>query len=213
MTSPTKTPFLFRVCYSDTDAAGFVYHARYLEIFERSRAEWLYQRGLSPSQLVGEFGIVLPVREITMNFHRPGRLDDLLSIDQVIEHRGRTQIAVKQTATRVNPNTEPELLASALLRRGSFFQRWSTAENLNRHRWLATREFLYAASSTLPAVPSLCWSVRPIFGAQLCVGSKPKNPSTQPYSLGNGGPTSRPRAKYQLSSPIQWKLQAWWVFY
>ncbi len=115
MTSPTKTPFLFRVCYSDTDAAGFVYHARYLEIFERSRAEWLYQRGLSPSQLVGEFGIVLPVREITMNFHRPGRLDDLLSIDQVIEHRGRTQIAVKQTATRVNPNTEPELLASALL--------------------------------------------------------------------------------------------------
>jgi acyl-CoA thioester hydrolase len=115
MTSSTNTPFLFRVCYSDTDAAGFVYHARYLEIFERSRAEWLYQRGLTPSQLVKEFGIVLPVREITMNFHRPGRLDDLLSIDQVIQHRGRTQIAVKQTATRINPNTEPELLASAVL--------------------------------------------------------------------------------------------------
>ena len=115
MTAPTNTPFLFRVCYSDTDAAGFVYHARYLEIFERSRAEWLHQRGLSPAQLVNEFGIVLPVREITMHFHRPGRLDDLLSIDQVIEHRGRTQIAVKQTATRINPNTEPELLASALL--------------------------------------------------------------------------------------------------
>lgn len=115
MTAPTNTPFLFRVCYSDTDAAGFVYHARYLEIFERSRAEWLHQRGLSPTQLVNEFGIVLPVREITMHFHRPGRLDDLLSIDQVIEHRGRTQIAVKQNATRINPNTEPELLASALL--------------------------------------------------------------------------------------------------
>lgn len=115
MTSPTNTPFLFRVCYSDTDAAGFVYHARYLEIFERSRAEWLHQRGLTPSQLVNEFGIVLPVREITMNFHKPGRLDDLLSIDQVIQHRGRTQIAVKQTATRVNPNSEPELLASAVL--------------------------------------------------------------------------------------------------
>jgi acyl-CoA thioester hydrolase len=115
MTTPSTPPFLFRVCYSDTDAAGFVYHARYLEIFERSRAEWLYQRGLSPSQLVSEFGIVLPVREITMNFHRPGRLDDLLQIDQVIEHRGRTQIAVKQTATRINKGTEPELLASAVL--------------------------------------------------------------------------------------------------
>ncbi|BDX21692.1 acyl-CoA thioesterase [Polynucleobacter sp. TUM22923] len=114
-TQANSLPFLFRVCYSDTDAAGFVYHARYLEIFERSRAEWLYQRDLSPTKLVNEFGILLPVREITMHFHRPGRLDDLLSIDQTIEHRGRTQIAVKQTATRVNANSEPELIASALL--------------------------------------------------------------------------------------------------
>jgi acyl-CoA thioester hydrolase len=115
MTQFSNPPFLFRVCYSDTDAAGFVYHARYLEIFERSRSEWLQQRGLSPSKLVKEFGIVLPVREITMNFHRPGRLDDLLSIDQVIEHRGRTQIAVKQTAKRIVEGLEPELLATALL--------------------------------------------------------------------------------------------------
>jgi len=50
-----------------------------------------------------------------MNFHKPGRHDDLLSIEQVIEHRGRTQIAVKQTATRINDGSEPELIASALL--------------------------------------------------------------------------------------------------
>jgi len=115
MTQTTNSPFLFRVCYSDTDAAGFVYHARYLEIFERSRSEWLQQRGLSPTKLINEFGILLPVREITMNFHRPGRLDDLLSIDQVIEHRSRTQIAVKQTAQRITAGAEPELIASALL--------------------------------------------------------------------------------------------------
>ena len=89
----TSTPYLHRVCYSDTDAAGFVYHGRYLEIFERSRAEWLYQRDLSPTKLVNEFGILLPVRELTMNFYKPGRLDDLLYIDQVIEHRGRTQVS------------------------------------------------------------------------------------------------------------------------
>ena len=73
MTQLTDQPFLFRVCYSDTDAAGFVYHARYLEIFERSRSEWLQQRGLSPTKLINEFGILLPVREITMNFHKIGR--------------------------------------------------------------------------------------------------------------------------------------------
>ncbi len=115
MTQSSNPPFLFRVCYSDTDAAGFVYHARYLEIFERSRSEWLQQRGLSPTKLVKEFGIVLPVREIMMNFHRLGRLDDLLSIDQIIEHRGRTKIAVKQTAKRIAEGLEPELLATALL--------------------------------------------------------------------------------------------------
>jgi acyl-CoA thioester hydrolase len=115
MTQSPNPPFLFRVCYSDTDAAGFVYHARYLEIFERSRSEWLQQRGLSPTKLVNEFGIVLPVRELTMNFHRPGRLDDLLQIGQEIDKRGRTQIAVKQTAKRIVDGLEPELIASALL--------------------------------------------------------------------------------------------------
>jgi acyl-CoA thioester hydrolase len=50
-----------------------------------------------------------------MNFHKPGRLDDLLSIDQIIEKRSRTQIAVKQTAKRIVEGTEPELIASALL--------------------------------------------------------------------------------------------------
>ena len=37
MTTAADAPFLFRVCYSDTDAAGVVYHARYLEMFERSQ--------------------------------------------------------------------------------------------------------------------------------------------------------------------------------
>lgn len=109
-------PYIHRVCYSDTDAAGFVYHGRYLEIFERSRAEWLAQRGLSPTKLIHEMGIVMPVRELTMNFYKPGRLDDILYIDQMIEHRGRTQVSVKQTAQRKSPDSdELQVIASATL--------------------------------------------------------------------------------------------------
>jgi acyl-CoA thioester hydrolase len=106
------------VCYSDTDAAGFVYHGRYLDIFERSRAEWLAQRDLSPSKLINDFGILLPVRELSMHFYKPGRLDDLLYIDQVIEHRGRTQVVVKQNAQRKIQNgdvQEMQVIASASL--------------------------------------------------------------------------------------------------
>ena len=116
--NPNTSAFTYthRVCYSDTDAAGFVYHGRYLEIFERSRAEWLAKRGLSPTKLVNELNLVMPVRELTMNFYKPGRLDDILYIDQVIEHRGRTQISVKQTAQRkVIGSDDLEIIASALL--------------------------------------------------------------------------------------------------
>jgi acyl-CoA thioester hydrolase len=60
--------------------------------------------------------MVMPVRELTMNFYKPGRLDDILFIDQVIEHRGRTQISVKQTAQRkVLGSEDLEIIASALL--------------------------------------------------------------------------------------------------
>ena len=119
MTTPSADfPYVHRVCYADTDAAGFIYHGRYLDIFERSRAEWLAQHELTPTKLINEFGILLPVRELTMHFYKPGRLDDILYINQVIEHRGRTQVAVKQTAQRKVPDGEPEemqVIASALL--------------------------------------------------------------------------------------------------
>jgi len=116
----THNPFSYvhRVCYSDTDAAGFVYHGRYLEIFERSRAAWLAQRDLTPSILINKFGILLPVRELSMHFYKPGRLDDLLYIDQTIEHRGRTQVVVKQNAQRKVQDAgaeEMQVIASATL--------------------------------------------------------------------------------------------------
>jgi acyl-CoA thioester hydrolase len=111
------SPFIFRVCYSDTDAAGFIHHARYLEIFERSRSAWLHHMNMGPVQLLNEHGILLPIREITINFHKPGRLDDLLLVDQHIHNRSRTQFTVHQTASKVNEknsNLAPLLIASAV---------------------------------------------------------------------------------------------------
>ena len=117
-TTYSSFPYIHRVCYSDTDAAGLVYHARYLDIFERSRAEWLAQYDLSPTKLINDFGILLPVRDLQMNFHRPAYLDDLLQIDQVIERRSKAQVSVKQTAKRKSQDgnaLELELIVSALI--------------------------------------------------------------------------------------------------
>ena len=117
MSLPSAFIYTHRVCYADTDAAGFIYHARYLDIFERSRAEWLAQKNLSPSKLITEFKILMPVRELQMEFHKPGRLDDMLHIDQVIERRSRAQVSVRQTAKRATLKTamELEFIASALI--------------------------------------------------------------------------------------------------
>ncbi|MBU3607414.1 YbgC/FadM family acyl-CoA thioesterase [Polynucleobacter nymphae] len=117
-TTYSSFPYIHRVCYSDTDAAGLVYHARYLDIFERSRAEWLAQFDLSPTKLINDFGILLPVRDLQMDFHKPAYLDDLLQIDQVIERRSRAQVSVRQTAKRKSQDssaTEMELIVSALI--------------------------------------------------------------------------------------------------
>ena len=117
-TTYSSFPYIHRVCYSDTDAAGLVYHARYLDIFERSRAEWLAQFDLSPTKLINDFGILLPVRDLQMDFHKPAYLDDLLQIDQVIERRSRAQVSVKQTAKRKSQDgstAEIELIVSALI--------------------------------------------------------------------------------------------------
>ena len=117
-TAYSSFPYIHRVCYSDTDAAGLVYHARYLDIFERSRAEWLAQFDLSPTKLINDFGILLPVRDLQMDFHKPAYLDDLLQINQIIERRSRAQVSVRQTAKRKSQDgneAEMELIVSALI--------------------------------------------------------------------------------------------------
>ncbi|MCJ2143552.1 tol-pal system-associated acyl-CoA thioesterase [Methylobacterium sp. E-066] len=70
-----------RVYYEDTDFSGFVYHASYLRFLERGRTELL--RGLAGDQsdLHREArGLVFVVRRMMLDFIRPARMDDQLTI-------------------------------------------------------------------------------------------------------------------------------------
>jgi acyl-CoA thioester hydrolase len=64
-----------RVYYEDTDAAGIVYHARYLAFAERARAEALREAGVPHDELVTQFGLIFVVRRVEMDYLRPVRLD------------------------------------------------------------------------------------------------------------------------------------------
>jgi len=89
-----------RVYYEDTDAAGVVYYASYLKFFERCRTEWLRTSGQGQQELLDSQGLVFVVRRVEIDYLRPGRLDDLLSIDLTLEKLGYAQILFRQRARR-----------------------------------------------------------------------------------------------------------------
>lgn len=70
-----------RVYYEDTDFSGFVYHASYLRFMERGRTELL--RGLAGDQSDlhrDADGLVFVVRKMSLDYLRPARMDDALTI-------------------------------------------------------------------------------------------------------------------------------------
>lgn len=69
-----------RVYYEDTDAGGVVYHAAYLRFFERARTEWLRALSFDQSRVRAERGVVFAVRAMNVDFLRPARFDDELSV-------------------------------------------------------------------------------------------------------------------------------------
>ncbi|CAF26645.1 tol-pal system-associated acyl-CoA thioesterase [Bartonella quintana] len=75
--------FQVRVYVADTDFSGVVYHARYLEFFERGRSEFLRDTGFNNKLLAsGAEGekLFFVVRHMEINFSRPAQIDNLLTI-------------------------------------------------------------------------------------------------------------------------------------
>lgn len=82
------TPFghrlMARVYYADTDFSGVVYHARYLEFFERGRSDFLRLAGVHHTELAdGLHGekLVWIVRRMEIDFRKPARIDDILTVE------------------------------------------------------------------------------------------------------------------------------------
>ena len=73
-----------RVYYADTDFSGVVYHARYLEFFERGRSDFLRLARVHHTELAdGKHGekLVWVVRRMELDFKGSARIDDILTID------------------------------------------------------------------------------------------------------------------------------------
>ncbi|MFA7446400.1 MAG: thioesterase family protein [Flavobacteriaceae bacterium] len=81
-----------RVRYAETDQMGVVYHGNYAVFFEMGRVEWLRNLGVSYKQME-ESGIMLPVVSLTMNYKKPARYDDLLTV--ITRFKSQTSVKIE----------------------------------------------------------------------------------------------------------------------
>jgi acyl-CoA thioester hydrolase len=73
--------FDLRVYYEDTDAAGIVYHSNYLNFAERARTEMLRGLGFGQQVMRQRDGVGFAVRRLQVEYLRPARLDDRLTVE------------------------------------------------------------------------------------------------------------------------------------
>jgi acyl-CoA thioester hydrolase len=74
-----------RVYYEDTDFSGVVYHANYLRFMERGRTNYLRLLGVDHGELWEQAkteapGFAFVVRSMQIEFLKPARMDDLLTV-------------------------------------------------------------------------------------------------------------------------------------
>jgi acyl-CoA thioester hydrolase len=83
--------FNVRVRYAETDQMGVVYHGNYAQYFEMGRVEWLRNLGLSYA-FMEKNGVMLPVVSLTINYKKPARYDDLLTVRTILKKQESVRI-------------------------------------------------------------------------------------------------------------------------
>ena len=94
-----------RIYYEDTDAGGVVYYANYLKYFERARTEWLRAAGFDQGELARARNLLFVVRSIEVQYQRPARLDDQLTITAQAESIRRASVSFAQSAVAEDGET------------------------------------------------------------------------------------------------------------
>ena len=89
-----------RVYYQDTDAGGVVFHAQYLAFMERARTEFLNEAGIDIARFTERHGLLFMVHELTVKYHQPALLNDMLSVSAEVVKWGRASLVFRQRVER-----------------------------------------------------------------------------------------------------------------
>ena len=86
-----KNQTKIRVRYGETDQMGYVYYGNYAQYFEVGRVEWLRSLGVSYKGLE-ESGVMLPVIKLEIDYIKPAKYDDLLTITTTLTKKPLVKI-------------------------------------------------------------------------------------------------------------------------
>jgi acyl-CoA thioester hydrolase len=94
-----------RVYYEDTDFTGIVYHASYLRFMERGRTNYLRligagQRALFEAAEREAPGFAFVVRSMAIEFLKPARMDDVLTVTTEPEEVKGASMTLRQSVMR-----------------------------------------------------------------------------------------------------------------
>ena len=103
--------FPVRVYYEDTDAGGVVYHAQYLNFFERCRTEWLRQLGYEQDELRTEQNTLFVVSSLSINYLQPALFNQQLNVTTEVTELGASRLIMKQQIIRQSDAENNEVLA------------------------------------------------------------------------------------------------------
>lgn len=88
--------FNLRTYVEDTDYGGVVYHTNYLKYMERARTEYLISLGYSLPELEKK-GLVFVIFKVQIEYLRPAKLNEMLTITAEVAHLGNSSATFSQT--------------------------------------------------------------------------------------------------------------------
>ena len=89
-----------RVYFQHTDAAGVVYHGNYLDFMECARTELMQSLGFDLGHLARHEHVLFMVHTAQIAYHRPARLNDMLSVGARLASVGRARLVFAQEVKR-----------------------------------------------------------------------------------------------------------------
>jgi acyl-CoA thioester hydrolase len=101
-----------RVYYEDTDCGGVVYYANYLKYMERSRTEFLRDRGVDLAAYHDK-GLLFTVAEVRIRYRAPAKYNDLLDVRSRVLETGASSVVM---ATEIKRASDGTLLAEGEVR-------------------------------------------------------------------------------------------------